>query len=96
MHIIFKGLSYNSGISAYLKGQPNIFSPAVPEVKKVCVLTSNIASSISQSGCLFSFLTGFFTILLRRICIYLHIYSPNKFVHCLSNLRSGRIIFNVF
>jgi len=29
---IFNGLEYKSGISAYLKGHPRIFSPAVPLV----------------------------------------------------------------
>ena len=59
-------------------------------------LTSNIASSISKSGCKFSFLTGFVTDLPRIVYISLQIHSPNKFVQLLLGFKSGRIFFNNF
>jgi len=49
-HTMTNGLLYNAGRFLYLTGTPRIFSPAVPGVNQLCVLTSMIQSFVSQSG----------------------------------------------
>jgi len=58
-HTMTNGFLYRAGRFLYLTGTPRIFSPAVPGVNQLCVLTSMIQSLVSQSGlCPLSF-TGF-------------------------------------
>ena len=49
-HTMTKGFLYNAGRFLYLTGTPSIFSPAVPFVNQLCVLTSIKKSLVSQSG----------------------------------------------
>ena len=58
-HTMTNGLPYNTGRFLYLTGTPRIFSPAVPFVNQLCVLTSIIQSFVSQSGLNPPSFTGF-------------------------------------
>ena len=58
-HTMTNGLLYSAGRLRYLTGTPRIFSPAVPFVNQLCVLTSMIKSCVSQSGLNPPSFTGF-------------------------------------
>ena len=49
-HTMTNGFLYSAGRFRYLTGTPRIFSPAVPFVNQLCVLTSMMQSFVSQSG----------------------------------------------